>query len=384
MVSSPLNLIGMPHYTTPLLSNLPDSIYCPPASSPFFHPPAKIPSSVIQAIRTVDFIGYSSCPKELKGTRNKVPGGGAKGRPGKQGKRRISEPRFRSEREREALKSGGAKQVDRTEETAETELDGLLLKYRKVEIKYSKFGVEDFDFGFYNSTRYSGLETHIANSYTNSILQALHYTLPFRTIAKSHLSTPCPKEHCLLCELGFLCRMLEDAQGTNCQASNFSRAFAGTSQAAALGLFDSEDAAAPKAYAPLVQNLTRFLLELMSVEASTYPSNPWLSGSSRSPPAMPVPSAVSQVCGLELQQTNACLSCGWRTSRASSIHTLELIYPRKVRLSFLCPLDLEPVDRLPTSSPPPFFSFFFPRPCPTNLRSPKTLGRSSTRPSPGT
>jgi len=85
-------------------------------------------------------------------------------------------------------------------------------------------------FSFYNSTRYSGLETHIANSYTNSILQALHYTLPFRTVAKSHLSTPCPKEHCLLCEAGFLFRMLEDAQGTNCQASNFSRAFAGTSQ----------------------------------------------------------------------------------------------------------------------------------------------------------
>lgn len=111
---------------------------------------------------------------------------------------------------------------------------GLRLRVRRVSISLLVFLRADFfrrsSCRFYNSTRYSGLETHIANSYTNSILQALHYTLPFRTVAKSHLSTPCPKEHCLLCEAGFLFRMLEDAQGTNCQASNFSRAFAGTSQ----------------------------------------------------------------------------------------------------------------------------------------------------------
>ena len=34
----------------------------------------------------------------------------------------------------------------------------------------------------------------------------------------------CPKEHCLLCELGFVVRMLQDAHGTHCQASNFCNA----------------------------------------------------------------------------------------------------------------------------------------------------------------
>lgn len=111
-----------------------------------------------------------------------------------------------------------------------------------MEIEYSKFGVEDFDFGFvlnrlliaiplltaiftfarfFNKTDYSGLETHILNSYTNSILQVLHYVLPIRRLATSHTTTNCPREHCLLCELGFVVRMLEVAQGTNCQASNF-------------------------------------------------------------------------------------------------------------------------------------------------------------------
>lgn len=111
--------------------------------------------------------------------------------------------------------------------------------YQRIEIEYSKFGVEDFDFGFvltydcdvmfnsqkdfrfYNKTPYSGLETHILNSYTNALVQAMHYVLPLRQVAKSHITTACTREHCLLCELGFVMRMLEDARGTNCQASNF-------------------------------------------------------------------------------------------------------------------------------------------------------------------
>jgi hypothetical protein len=74
---------------------------------------------------------------------------------------------------------------------------------------------------FYNKTEFSGLETHILNSYTNAVVQVMHYLRPIRQLAKAHITVNCPHEHCLLCELGFISRMLEDAQGTNCQASNF-------------------------------------------------------------------------------------------------------------------------------------------------------------------
>lgn len=139
-------MIGMPHYSTPLLSNLPDSIYHQSASSPFFHPPPKIPLSVTQSIRTVDFVGYSATPKELRGTRNRVPSSVGLNRKGAGsgaliGKRRISEPRFRSEREREALRRGGnVSQATMEMEAGQSPADAEMAKYRKVEIKYSKFG----------------------------------------------------------------------------------------------------------------------------------------------------------------------------------------------------------------------------------------------------
>ena len=88
---------------------------------------------------------------------------------------------------------------------------------------------------FYNETDFSGLETHIVNSYTNPMLQLMHYTLPVREFAKSHITTDCQREHCLLCELGFVVRMLEDARGTNCQSSNFCK----TVGVLAQGMFQS-------------------------------------------------------------------------------------------------------------------------------------------------
>ena len=43
--------------------------------------------------------------------------------------------------------------------------------YRKVEIKYSKYGVEGFNFKHYNQTPFSGLEIHIPNAYCNCMIQ---------------------------------------------------------------------------------------------------------------------------------------------------------------------------------------------------------------------
>ena len=53
------------------------------------------------------------------------------------------------------------------------------------------------------------------------MVQVMHHVLPIHRFSISHTTTNCPREHCLLCELGFVVRMLETARGRNCQASNF-------------------------------------------------------------------------------------------------------------------------------------------------------------------
>lgn len=77
---------------------------------------------------------------------------------------------------------------------------------------------------FYNSTHHSGLETDIADAYTNALFQAIHYVPFLRRLAITHTDLSCHKEHCLLCETGFLSRMLLDGKGINCQANNLARA----------------------------------------------------------------------------------------------------------------------------------------------------------------
>lgn len=78
---------------------------------------------------------------------------------------------------------------------------------------------------YYNRTRYSGLEIHIPNSYANSLLQILHFTPLIRNVALQHAATRCINELCLLCETGFLYDMLERAEGSICQATNFLKTF---------------------------------------------------------------------------------------------------------------------------------------------------------------
>jgi len=78
--------------------------------------------------------------------------------------------------------------------------------YQRVEIQYSRLGVEDFDFEYYNRTVFSGLETHIPNSYANPLLQLLYFLPPVRAAVLAHLPTHHDKDSCLACELYFLFR----------------------------------------------------------------------------------------------------------------------------------------------------------------------------------
>jgi PAB-dependent poly(A)-specific ribonuclease subunit 2 len=53
----------------------------------------------------------------------------------------------------------------------------------------------------------------------------MHYLHPVRQVAKAHITSDCPAESCLMCELGFVIRNLEDAKGINCHAGNFCSTF---------------------------------------------------------------------------------------------------------------------------------------------------------------
>ncbi|GMK57719.1 hypothetical protein CspeluHIS016_0405530 [Cutaneotrichosporon spelunceum] len=320
----PLNAIGVPHYEDPLLSN------CSPANyatvySPFFNPPEPIPQSILATLQYQDFVGYGQLPKEFKERRNVVTARAGAGKQclprGAIGNRRESEPRFRSEKDRVRRKPS-AQEIDEI-----TPAGQVPKYYRKVTIKYSRFGIEDFDFGFYNRTVYSGLETDISNSYTNALLQAMHYTLPIRTVAKAHICVDCQKEACLLCEAGFLFRMLEDAKGTNCQASNFSRAFGATPQATALGLMDSNDKLAQHT---LIQNCNRWLLSTFTTESVVNGKSFNLRTSEIGNLSLiPGPSAINQVLAIAVKTTNTCLSCNYVSTRESDLQTVDLAYPRK-------------------------------------------------------
>lgn len=137
---SPLNTIGLPHFDSQLFSAWTPLLAPTDVSYP---PPPKIPSQILGTMKINDSVAYAAMPKELKGRRNMSTAASRK-----------PNSRFRSGHLRQndvrsltiglkcslmRLQSPGSSFHDVTEEVP--------AMYRKVEIEYSKFGVEDFDFG---------------------------------------------------------------------------------------------------------------------------------------------------------------------------------------------------------------------------------------------
>ncbi|KXJ89786.1 ubiquitin carboxyl-terminal hydrolase-domain-containing protein [Microdochium bolleyi] len=257
---TPLSTVGMPYYREVLLSAWPDMVTELGAPAP------KIEPQALAGLQERDWGFYGKNTRGLR--RNQVEDT----RTTLRSSHGLTPfPKFLSEKARDLAKSPAGTPapeetfpeyplvVADTIESHKVEVPDL---YQPVEIKYSKFGIDDFDFAHYNKTPYSGLQNHIVNAYVNSLLQIMHYTPLVRNIALRHAATACVDETCILCELGFLFDMLQKAEGDACQASNLTKTLSHHPHAARLNLLEEENPNGSRTV--MLQQLVRFLLQEMA------------------------------------------------------------------------------------------------------------------------
>jgi PAB-dependent poly(A)-specific ribonuclease subunit 2 len=142
-LETPLNMIGLPYYHERLLSAWPSHLVFDIGG-----PPASIDASIIPYLRPAEIGHCASNPKKTHRYQVENTRILASTEPV------LVAPKFLSERAREQPRNksdGSATEV--SEALANTKLnveveEDPLLKYSNVEIKYSKFGVDDFDFRY--------------------------------------------------------------------------------------------------------------------------------------------------------------------------------------------------------------------------------------------
>ncbi|XP_030589978.1 PAN2-PAN3 deadenylation complex catalytic subunit PAN2-like [Archocentrus centrarchus] len=194
-------------------------------------------------------------------------------------------------------------------ESDEESLHVVPKKYRKVAIKYSKRGLEGFNFSSYNQTMFAGLEPDIPSAYCNSMIQVLYFLEPIRCLVQNHL---CQKEFCLACELGFLFHMFDFSGGDPCQARNVLRAFRNIPDAKALGLILSnhEERTGKAKIGRLIQRWNRFILLQLHQETQEQESE----------------SVIGKLFGSEVENRSLCV-CGKETVRSPLTLLFNMRYP---------------------------------------------------------
>jgi PAB-dependent poly(A)-specific ribonuclease subunit 2 len=307
----PLNSIGVPYYRDALFSAWPDFI------SDTGNPPQKLDLQWLASLNTLRNYDSTLFGKPRDGVRrNQVENSRFVDKQNSG----LKAPKFLSEKAREFKMTRSHPRHKDDDFSDSFTLLGLRtsdheipVMYRPVEIKYSKFGIEDFDFGFYNQTHYSGLETHISNSYANPIIQIMHFTPLIRNTALLHAASSCISETCLLCELGYLFDMLEKAAGSVCQATNMLKALSHHQTAQALGLLEED----PRGLSLnlMLQRLTRFLAERI-VEDST-----GLTDDSFDPP---------NIISMEMSMNQMCTSCRNDSEKTRISNVTDLQYPQSL------------------------------------------------------
>ncbi|KAH8205355.1 hypothetical protein TruAng_000434 [Truncatella angustata] len=220
---TPLNSVGIPYYRETLLSAWPtDGVYEVGAA------PARDDPHFLRSLQSRDWGLYGKNTRALK--RNQAEDTRRLQNTKEFGL--INKPKFLSEQARELGHSPAGtpapedvpndplQDVTNKDKPLESHKPNVPELYRSIDIQYSKFGIDDFDFGFYNKTPYAGLQNHVVHCYANALLQVMFFTPALRNLALQHTASQCYDEHCLLCELGFLFDMLSKAGSAPCHASN--------------------------------------------------------------------------------------------------------------------------------------------------------------------
>ncbi|KAH3670989.1 hypothetical protein OGAPHI_000700 [Ogataea philodendri] len=233
---APYNLIKLPRYESMLLSAWPSDLKFEVGKLP-----PQIDPEILRDSKTID--GFTMAPynKDKFGPRNLH----VKQRPLKTKKHADTKfPKFLSEREddyEENEESVRLKQEMMSNAFEYVPKDGEVPNaFKKTDILYSKFGVDDFDFTFYNNTQYAGLETHVDNAYTNAMIQLYRFTPPIFNFVVRTLAEDVRYDDCVLAELGYLLDMLVKANGRNVVAANFQKLFSSLPQARELGLLNPD------------------------------------------------------------------------------------------------------------------------------------------------
>ena len=143
--STPLNLIGMPYYKERLLSAWPSYLVFELGS-----PPTPLEQSILPYLHPAEFGHVAPYPKKTRRYQVENKRALTTNEPA------LIAPKFLSEKAREQSKaksdgssvSGTADSLANMKIASDDREDDPLLKYSNVEIKYSRFGVDDFDFRY--------------------------------------------------------------------------------------------------------------------------------------------------------------------------------------------------------------------------------------------
>jgi PAB-dependent poly(A)-specific ribonuclease subunit 2 len=141
--SRPLNSVGMPYYREQLLSAWPSHMIFEIGA-----PPQKIDPLTNSQLKITEWGGWARKTRNVR--RNQVENT----RAAEKTSTSLQAPKFLSEKARESASDASTDRriSDVADAIGATELSSMKAEvpvmYRNVEIKYSKFGVDDFDFGY--------------------------------------------------------------------------------------------------------------------------------------------------------------------------------------------------------------------------------------------